>query len=307
MPTIAGADMTDWEQAFAEAERLTRQNSKTFHFATGLLPRRTSLAIRALYAFCRSTDDLVDREGATLADVEAWRARVALPAAAQPDPALRGWALVREQYGVNPRYESELIDGVALDISKNRYATWPELERYCYLVASTVGLLSMPIIGLAEGVTFDEAAPYAIRLGVALQLTNILRDVGEDAARGRVYLPESDLARFGLTAQDILNGVDDDRFVALMKFEIKRARDLYYRALPGVALLSPAARPAVGAAALLYRAILDEIEAIHYRVYTQRAYTRGWQKLLMLPGILWTTLTLPTPALPADGQPATAA
>jgi phytoene synthase len=293
--------MTEWDQAFAEAERLTQQNSKTFYFATNLLPRRASLAIRALYAFCRSTDDLVDREGATLADVEAWRARVALPPAAQTNAALRAWALVREQYGVNPRYESELIDGVALDISKNRYTTWPELERYCYLVASTVGLLSIPIIGLAEGATFDEAAPYAIRLGVALQLTNILRDVGEDAARGRVYLPESDLARFGLTAEDILAGVYDERFIELMKFEIKRARDLYHRALPGIALLSPLARPAVGAAALLYRAILDEIEAIHYRVYTQRAHTRGWQKLLMLPGILWTTLTLPAPVSPADG------
>lgn len=131
MPTNAGADMTEWEQAFAEAERLTRQNSKTFYFATRLLPRRASLAIRALYAFCRSTDDLVDREGATLADVEAWRARVALPAQAQPDPALRGWALIREQYGINPRYESELIDGVALDISKNRYATatWARTPR----------------------------------------------------------------------------------------------------------------------------------------------------------------------------------
>jgi len=301
MPTSAGADMTGLEAAFTEASRLTHQNSKTFYFATSLLPRRTRLAIRALYAFCRSTDDLVDQSDATPADVEAWRSRVALPACAQPDPALRSWALVREQYGVNRRYEAELIDGVALDLTKNRYASWPELERYCYLVASTVGLLAMPIIGLAEGVTFDEAAPYAIRLGVALQLTNILRDVGEDAARGRVYLPESDLARFGLTAEDLLKGVNDERFTALMQFEIKRARDLYHRALPGIALLAPTARPAVGAAALLYRAILGEIEAIGYRVYTQRAHTRGWQKLLMLPGILWTVFALSATALPADG------
>lgn len=287
--------------AFAEAERLTRENSKTFHLATALLPTEAKHAIHSLYAFCRSTDDLVDKEGATLTEVEEWRVQVALPAAVQLNPALSGWALTRERYAINPRYEAELIDGVALDLSKNRYATWMELERYCYLVASTVGLLSMPIIGLAEGASFDEAAPLAIKLGVALQLTNILRDVGEDAGRGRVYLPQTDLARFGLTAEDVLNQVYDERFVELMKFEIKRARDLYYRALPGIALLAPAARPAVGAAALLYRAILDEIEALDYNVYQQRAHTSGWRKLSLLPSILWTVWTLRPPMALGDG------
>jgi phytoene synthase len=288
------------DDAFAESEHITRRNSKTFFTATALLPEASRRAIRALYGFCRSTDDLVDQNGATLADVEAWRARVALPAAAQPEPALRAWALTREQFGVNARYEAELIDGVALDIRKQRYANWPELERYCYLVAPTVGLMSMPIIGLAEGVSFEEAVPYAIRLGIALQLTNILRDVGEDAARGRVYLPATDLARFHLTAEEVLDGAHDQRFVELMKFEIKRARDLYYRAMPGIALLSPAARPAVGAAALLYRVILDEIEAIAYRVHAQRAHTTGLQKLWLLPGILWKVGRLRPPKMMGD-------
>jgi phytoene synthase len=184
-------------------------------------------------------------------------------------------------------------------LTKRRYATWNELERYCYLVASTVGLLSLPIIGLARDAEFGEAAPFAIQLGVALQLTNILRDVGEDAAAGRVYLPESDLARFGLTADDILAGVYDDRFIALMKFEIARARELYEAALPGIALLSPAARPAVGAAALLYRAILDRIEAIDYQVHTQRASTSAGEKWARMPAILWQVLSLkPRPLLP---------
>ena len=289
------------DEAFAESERLTRLNSRTFFLATALLPEAARRAIRALYGFCRSTDDLVDQAGATPDDVEAWRAQVALPPAEQTQPALRAWALIRERYGINRRYETELIDGVALDLRKQRYANWPELERYCYLVASTVGLLSMPIIGLAEGVTFEEAAPYAIKLGQALQLTNILRDVGEDAARGRVYLPQTDLARFGLTAEDILNGVHDQRFIELMKLEIKRARDLYYRALPGIALLSPAARPAVGAAALLYRAILNEIEALGYRVHTHRAHTTGWQKLLLLPGIAWRVCRISPPQVPGEG------
>lgn len=294
-------DGLNLDAAFAASEHITQQNSKTFFTATGLLPEATRRAIRALYGFCRSTDDLVDKDGATLGDVESWRARVALPAAAQPDDALRAWAFIRERYGVHVRYEAELINGVALDIAKHRYANWPELERYCYLVASTVGLMSMPIIGLAEGVTFENAAPYAIKLGQALQLTNILRDVGEDAARGRVYLPQTDLARFHLTAEELINGVHDQRFVELMKFEIRRARDLYCRALPGIALLSPAAQPAVTAAALLYRAILDQIEAIDYRVHTHRAHTTGLQKLLMLPGIAWTVWTLQPPQVTNDG------
>ncbi len=295
------ASALDLHDAFRQSEAITRQNSKTFYLATALLPREVGRAIRALYGFCRTTDDLVDNGGATLADVEAWREQVARPAAAQTDPVLACWAATRERYGVNSRYELELIEGVALDLRRQRYANWPELERYCYLVASTVGLLSMPIIGLAPGVIFEEAAPYAVKLGVALQLTNILRDVGEDAARGRVYLPHSDLARYRLTADDILRGVYDERFVGLMQFEIKRARDLFFRALPGIALLSPAARPAVGAAALLYRAILDEIEALEYQVHTQRAHTTGLQKLTLLPGILWTVATLPAPHI-CDSQ-----
>jgi phytoene synthase len=282
--------------AYAECDQITRHNSKTFYLATALLPRAPRRAVRALYAFCRTTDDLVDVAGATRADLAHWRAEVARPAHLQRDPVLLCWADTRKRYGVDSRFEQELIDGVALDLAPARYGTWPELARYCYLVASTVGLLSLPLIGLARGVTFAQAAPYAIQLGIALQLTNILRDVGEDAAHGRVYLPERDLARFGLTAEDVLDGVADERFVALMQYEIARAHALFDAALPGIALLAPTARPAVGAAALLYRAILDRIVAIDYRVHTERASTSGKAKLLRLPGILWTVLTLP----PAD-------
>ena len=178
------------------------------------------------------------------------------------------------------------------DIQPRVYPTWEDLEKYCYHVASTVGLLSIPIIGLREGVSFEQAAPYAVQLGIALQLTNILRDVGEDARRGQVYLPEADLERFNLTRADILAGVQNERFNALMKFEIERARKLYQEALPGIAMLSPSGQLAVGAAALLYRAILDEIEAIRYCVHHMRAYTTGRRKLAMLPKILFTVLNL---------------
>lgn len=293
-PLMASAPLR-LEAAWAATEEIIRSHSKTFFFATGLLPQAARRAIRSLYAFCRASDDLVDCADTTQKDLDRWRAEVNLPSERQVDPVLISWASVREQYDIDRQYERELLDGIEMDLNFRSFRTWAELETYCYRVAATVGLLSMPVIGLAARATFEQAASYAIKLGVALQLTNILRDVGEDAGRGRVYFPEEDLRRFGLTQQDILNKVYDQRFVDLMRFEIDRARRLYRESLPGIALLNQSARPAVGAAALLYRAILDEIEKIRYRVHEQRAHTSGGQKLLLLPGILLKVLTLRRP------------
>jgi phytoene synthase len=283
-------------EAHRFAENVIREHSRTFHFATGFLPGRTRRAVRSLYGFCRATDDLVDRNGATVEDIERWRAQVALPPAAQTHPVLISWSATREEFGVDRRYERELIDGVEMDIFPRRYETWKELEQYCYRVASTVGLLSLPIIGLAPGVSPKLAAMYAVRLGVALQLTNILRDVGEDAARGRIYLPLEDLKTHGVSEVDIHRRLMGEKFVALMKFEICRARALYRQALPGIALLDRGVRTAVGAAALLYRGILDEIEAIRYDVFSRRAHLTALKKFLRLPGILWTVFSLRPPA-----------
>lgn len=279
-------------EAIRFVERSIRVNSKTFYFATSLLPAARRRSVRALYAFCRATDDLVDVHHASAEQVEIWRAAAQRPQEQQTDPVLHAWAGVRRHYAIDPRYEDELVTGVQLDTESRRYATWEELETYCYLVASTVGLLSMPIVGLHKGITFERAAPYAIRLGIALQLTNILRDVGSDARNGRVYLPENDLAMFGLTREDILAHVQDERFDALMKFEIQRARKLYQEAMPGIAMLSRSGQLAVGTAALLYHAILDEIEAIHYLVHHMRAYTSRRKKLTMLPRILFSVINL---------------
>ncbi|MBI4926566.1 MAG: phytoene/squalene synthase family protein [Anaerolineae bacterium] len=283
------------EAAQTATEAVIRSHSKTFFFATALLPRSERIAIRSLYAFCRSSDDLVDCAQTTLQDMHQWREEVNRSVDEQTNPVLLSWAAVRQQYQIDRRYETELLDGIEMDLNFKPYQTWQDLEQYCYRVASTVGLLSIPVIGMADGHTMPQAAPYAIQLGIALQLTNILRDVGEDAGRGRVYFPLEDLRRFGLTYEDILHRVYDERFVALMRFEIARARALYQQSLPGIALLSRGARPAVGAAALLYRAILDQIERKAYNVYSSRAYTSGWQKIRMLPGIIWQVLTLKKP------------
>lgn len=282
------------ESPMADAHSIQR-HSKTFSLATAFLPARQRRAIRNLYAFCRATDDLVDTSGADLEDVEAWRTQVNVHADLQASPTLRAWARTRQEFGIDRRYEQELIDGVALDLTGSRYQTWAELERYCYLVASTVGLMSIPVLGLAEGARFTDAAPSAIQLGIALQLTNILRDVGEDARRGRVYLPEEDLRRFGLTRDDILAGTSDHRFRRLMQFEIDRARSLHRESLPGIALLVPSARFAVGAAALLYRDILLQIERLDYDVHRRRAHASGLRKLVLLPGVLATIARLKAP------------
>lgn len=292
-----------YEAALKATEQVIRQHSKTFYFATALLPREKQRAIRSLYAFCRTSDDLADQppssnSASTQTDLRLsvfadWQAEVARPASQQTNPVLIAWAHTREQYAIERRYERELLDGIRMDLEFHPYPTWEALKTYCYRVAATVGLLSMPVIGLAPGATFAQAAPPAITLGIALQLTNILRDVGEDQQRGRMYLPLEDLERFHLTARDIHNKVSDERFIALMQFEITRARALYQQALPGIAFLSEQTRPAVTAAALLYRRILNEIEAIHYQVHTRRAYTSPVRKVSMLPEILWTVLRNP--------------
>jgi len=288
--TTLTLNKASYQTALKQTEQVIRVHSKTFYFATALLPGEERRAIRALYAFCRASDDLVDHAGAHPDEFSAWQAEVNQEARQQTNPILITWSHAREKYAIDRRYEQELLEGIRMDLLFRPFQTWKELEVYCYRVASTVGLLSIPIIGLAPGIAFHQAAPAAIKLGIALQLTNILRDIGEDLHRGRVYLPVDDLARFDLTLRDIQNRTFDQRFIALMRFEIARARELYRQALPGIAMLSAHARPAVGAAALLYQRILDEIEAIGYQVYQRRAHTTFAQKLAMLPKILATVV-----------------
>jgi phytoene synthase len=274
---------------------VTQEHSKTFYTASTLLPPAKRQAVRALYAFCRISDDLVDREqGDRLAALEAWRKRslfgdpvAGTPSASQALVAL-AWTDARARFGIPARYAHQLIDGVARDVHTTRYETFDDLAEYAYGVASTVGLMSMHITG------FDgpEAIPYAVKLGVALQLTNILRDVGEDWQVGRLYLPQEELASHGLSEADVAAGRVDDRWRAFMRFQIARNRRLYTEALPGVAMLHADGRFAIAAAAELYRAILLNIEAHDYDVFHRRAHVTKRGKLRRLPGIWWRTKTL---------------
>ncbi len=271
---------------YRQCERITREHSRTFFLASSLLPREQRRAIRALYAFCRVSDDLVDRNTSNRAEMLAdWRQRSLSDHPAQDDLVAWAWADTRTRFHIPRQYAEQLLDGVAGDLNHTYYASFVDLTHYCYAVASTVGLMVMHIVGYAG----KEAIPYAVKLGVALQITNILRDVGEDWRNGRLYLPQDEMAAFGLNEADVAASVVDDRWREFMRFQIDRARHLFAEALPGVALLGADGRFAIGAAAELYQAILDDIEAHDYDVFTRRAHTSDARKLRLLPGIWWRT------------------
>ena len=270
--------------AYEHCEAITAAHSHSFHLASGFLPSERRRAIRALYAFCRLTDNIVDCPDCdaefTLAH---WRARVLVAEPPGNDLVAVAWADARLRYRIPVCYAEQLIDGVAHDLQPINYQTFDELAAYAYGVASTVGLMSMHIIGFA-GV---EAIPYAIKFGVALQLTNILRDVGGDWRAGRLYLPTEELTVFNLAEADIARGRVDDRWRAFMRFQIERNRRLYAEAWPGIQLLNGDGRFAVAAAGGLYRAILEDIEAHYYDVFNRRAHVSTWSKLCCLPGLRW--------------------
>jgi phytoene synthase len=273
------ADTALLARAYAHCESITAQHSRSFYLATRLLPIDKRRAIRALYAFCRVSDNLVDcPKGDVERALAVWRRRALSNEPPSSDLVAVAWADTRLRYRVPHRLAEQLIDGVARDLRQARYATFEELAAYAYGVASTVGLMSMHIIGYSSGV----AIPYAIKLGVALQITNILRDVGEDWRAGRVYLPAEDLAAFGLTEADLTAGYVDDRWRAFMRFQIERNRRLYAEAWPGIALLNRDGRFAVAAAGELYRAILSDVEAHDYDVFSRRAHVSKWGKVTRL-------------------------
>ena len=293
-PARPGADAALLDRAYDHCRALTAGHSRSFFLASGLLPPAKRRAVRALYAFCRLSDDIVDCAGPNAATkLAAWRKHILAPSPPadshhhNQDWPLVGlaWADSRAQFQIPIRYAEQLIEGVAVDLNPSHYPTFEQLAAYAYGVAATVGLMSMHITSFSG----PEAIPYAIKLGVALQVTNILRDVAEDWRAGRVYLPQEELAAFNLSEADLAAGRIDRRWRAFMRFQIERNRQLYQQAWPGIALLHPDGRLAIAAAARFYMAILDDIEAHDYDVFSRRAYLPGWGKLRLLPGLWWAT------------------
>jgi 15-cis-phytoene synthase len=277
-------------------ERIVRAHARTFTLASYFLPAPKRRAAYALYAFCRVADDLVDvaadasdaavTERVARQLAEYGRQLTATFAGRPSGPVFRELAWVAREYGVPEGPLRELLDGVARDLRPVRYETWPDLARYCAGVASSVGEMCTHVFGVPNGPDARaRAVRYARTLGVAMQLTNVLRDVGEDARRGRCYLPDEDLATFGIAREEVLRNPAlprDERWRPLMAFQVGRARALYEAALPGVALLAPDARRCTAACAAGYAAILSAIEQNGYDTVSTRARLGHWARAAVL-------------------------
>jgi phytoene synthase len=272
-------------------ERVTRAHARTFALASYLLPAEKRRSAFALYAFCRVADDMVDRAVEThdpgvAAQLADYRRQLDAALCGRPvGPVFREVARVARQYHVPSGVLHELLDGVERDLRPVHYETWADLALYCEGVASSVGEMCTFVFGVPAG-TVAASRDAAIRHArKAMQLTNILRDVGEDAERGRCYLPEEDLRTFGLTPADVLARripARDERWRGLMAFEAQRARALYAAAIPGIALLSPDAQGCAAACARGYAAILDVLERTGWDSLTTRASVGGWARITVL-------------------------
>ena len=250
-------------------ERAARSGS-SFYYAFLFLPPPRRAAITAFYAFCREVDDVVDEvadPGVAAVKLDWWRKEVAAAFAGRPShPAMHALMPHVHAYRIEERHLSAVVDGCEMDLRQSRYLDYPGLERYCHLVAGVVGEVASNIFGRSESRTLD----YAHRLGLAMQLTNIIRDVGDDARRGRIYLPVSELQSFDVKAQEILSRAYSERFTALMKLQAERAHRTYDEAY---ALLPDSDRRAQKPGLMMgniYRTLLTEIEAGGFQVLHQR-------------------------------------
>ncbi|MBD0335399.1 MAG: phytoene synthase [Cyanobacteria bacterium Co-bin13] len=287
------------EEAYELCRQVTAKYSKTFYMGTLLMSPLKRRAIWAIYVWCRRTDELVDGPQAQYtneATLDRWESHLeSLFEGSPQDDADVAMVNTLEQFPLEIQPFRDMIAGQRMDLYRSRYETFEELELYCYRVAGTVGLMSTTVMGVDLQ---QHTAPWhpkdaspnptqeAIALGIANQLTNILRDVGEDARRGRIYLPLEDLALFRYSEEDLIRGVIDDRWKSLMQFQIQRARKFYAEAERGISVLSPDARWPVWSALMLYRKILDVIEENQYDVFNQRAYVPSLRKLACLPEAL---------------------
>jgi phytoene synthase len=287
------------DKSYEYCRQITAKYSKTFYLGTLLMPREKRNAIWAIYVWCRRTDELVDGPQAkftTPETLDLWEKQLesvfAGEAIDNPDVALVD-TLQRFPMDIQPF--RDMIAGQRMDLYRSRYETFEQLKLYCYRVAGTVGLMSSAILGFDNSY---RSAPWykdepvhipqeeAIALGIANQLTNILRDVGEDRERGRIYLPLEDLELFNYTEEDLFKGVIDERWRKLMQYQIKRARKYYYQAECGIRALNRDSRWPVWSALMLYQGILDVIERNQYDVFNTRAFVPTSEKIFYLP-VAW--------------------
>ena len=260
-------------------QQKTAQSGSSFYYSFLFLPPERRRAITALYAFCREVDDTVDEctdESIARIKLAWWRSEISnMYAGKQTHPVTQALQPHLLAFNLEEKHLQAIIDGMEMDLNQTRYLDYPALQRYCWHVASVVGILSASIFGATK----PETLQYAEKLGLAFQLTNIIRDVGEDARKGRIYLPISELQQFNVTAADLLNARHSENFEKLMQFQAARAQQTYDEAFA----LLPAAdkraqRPGLMMAAI-YRTLLDEIQADGYHVLKQRISLTPIRKL----------------------------
>ncbi|KAI3835440.1 hypothetical protein MKX03_034530 [Papaver bracteatum] len=277
------------DEAYERCRNICAAYAKTFYLGTLLMTEERQKAIWSIYVWCRRTDELVDGPNAPHmndAVLDRWEERLETIFSGCPydmlDTALTDTV---KKFPIDIKPFKDMIQGMRMDTRKCRYQTFEELYLYCYYVAGTVGLMSVPVMGVASEslTTIHNIYEAALNLGIGNQLTNILRDVGEDALRGRVYLPQDELAQFGLRDEDVYSRTVSDKWREFMKHQITRARFFFSKAEEGTSQLDEASRWPVWTSLLLYREILDAIEDNNYDNLTKRAYVGRTKKFLMLP------------------------
>lgn len=260
------------EQSYAYCREVAKKRARNFYYSFVLLPPEKKNAMCAIYAFMRYCDDLSDEPGASRVAIDRWREALTNALAGHPDsnPMWAGFLDSVARYSIPHEYFYEMITGVASDLEPRTIATFEELYQYCYRVASVVGLTIIHIFGFQSPESKTAALPLAEKCGIAFQLTNILRDVREDAELGRIYLPAEDLDRFAVGVEDLKQRRRTEQFGQLMEFETGRARRYYHESAPLLDLIEPKSRASLWALIAIYSRLLEHVAESHYDVLTRR-------------------------------------
>jgi 15-cis-phytoene synthase len=289
---LDAAGVTDpaLRSSYEACRRLSSAHGRTFYLSTLLLPPGKRPAVHALYAFARRADDIVDTIDGSVGRAEREKALTGwgerFLAGSSADPLLPAVHDTIDRYEIPPSNFEDFLTSMRMDLTISQYASWDDLGAYVHGSAAVIGLEMLHVLGTTPGL-HDAAAPYARDLGIAFQLTNFIRDVGEDLRRGRVYLPQDELAAFGVTHEQLRAGVVDANLRRLLAFQVARARELYRAAAPGTRLLVPSSRECVRTASRLYAEILDRVEDADYRVLDRRvAVGLGRRARVAVPSLL---------------------
>ncbi len=277
--------------AYTAVEQYIKQRSNSFRWVAGILPPETRSAALVTYAFFRRIDDLVDQSKISLEEFRTWRNKALQPVGEQSDPILAAWADIRDRYRIDPKHIQDMLDGIEMDLVKQRYETLEDLFTYCHKAATAGGFLGLEVIQPHQKVEKEHLDYLVKRTGIAVQMTDIICDVGEDAEKGRIYLPRAELEAFGLSYEDIEKKTYDERFKGLMRHLAQVTRQAFTEAWPIIRSFSGATAAATAAGLIISRSLLDEADWRDYDVFTHRISFSKFDKLKLLltkwPSTMW--------------------